>query len=178
MQIFRKIYRDFYFAKLLFTALLLLQTVSCSTINEANSSNSNQSANANAENSTIDKDDIAELGSIIKLPELPDETATVWREEETSDPKGKKLTAILKYSPEISARITAQAEKNKSPAPTEIGTESWYPEELTAQSQLSGDESLKGTAYGADDFFNAPYINGRLIRVEKTDFFILELTTY
>ncbi len=177
MRIFCKAYLYFYSAKLLFIAvLLLLVTISCSNINTPNSTDSNQSANANAENLVIDKDDVAELSTLVKLPQLPEET--VWREEETPSPKGKKLTAVLKYNSENAARITAQSEKNKPPAQTEIEAESWFPEELTAQSQLSGNESLKGTAYGANDFFNAPYLNGRLVRVAETDYFILELTTY
>lgn len=139
-----------------------------------NSSASNQNANAGNTNSI--KDSVEDLAAVIRLPEMPEEA--VWREEETTDPKGKKITAILKYSSESAAKIVAAADKSKPAAATEIGAESWFPDELTAQSQLSGNESIKATAYSANDFYNAPYINGKISRVNDTNYFVLELTTY
>ncbi|MGI8556651.1 MAG: hypothetical protein ACR2LT_09895 [Pyrinomonadaceae bacterium] len=135
---------------------------------------SNQNAGLAHANSTIDN--VADLEAIIKLPETPEEV--VGREEEIANPKGKKLTAVLKYSPEAAAKIVASAEKIKSAVPVEAGVENWFPEELTAQSQLSGNESLRGISYAANDFFNPPYINGKLTRIAGTNYFVLEFTTY
>lgn len=158
-------------------AAFLTWTPGCSNSTDnvnANTNTANQ--NTAAGNTNQVKDDAEELQGIIKLPETPEES--VWREEENADPKGKKLTAVLKYAPEAAAKIVASADKSKPAAPTELGTESWFPEELTAQSQLSGDESIKATAYSANDFYNGPYKNGRIARVNDTDYFVLELTTY
>ena len=54
----------------------------------------------------------------------------------------------------------------------------WFPEELIAQSEIAGDQSLKGKQYDARDFVQAPYTKGRLIKLEQPGYFILELTTY
>lgn len=169
------------FVKFLTAAILssfLIWTAACSnsaeTSNVVNSSNSNQDVNNS--NAISAKDDIEELGTIIKLPEMPEEV--VWREEQSANPNGKKLTAVLKFNSEAAAKIVEAAAKIKPVAPAEVGTESWFPNELTAQSQLSGNESLKGIAYSADDFYNSPYQNGRLTRIDETNYFVLELTTY
>jgi len=42
--------------------------------------------------------------------------------------------------------------------------------------ELSGDDSLKGLAYSADSFFQEPYTSGRVIRIDGTDYFVLELS--
>ena len=181
MQLFRKIRSNFPPVCLLLINLFLLD--SCASSSPANSNAVNQTTNTNAKNSSAASDDIAALAALVRLPEIPEEV--VWREEvlenrEASDQnsKGKKLTAVLKYNDADAEKIVALAEKSKTAEKTEIGTEDWFPEELTAQTQLSASESLKGTAYGANDFFNAPYSNGKLTRIEGTNYFVLELTSF
>ena len=51
------------------------------------------------------------------------------------------------------------------------------PPELIAQSQGSGDEILKGKSYAANEFFSESYKNGKITRINDTDYFILELTS-
>ena len=157
-----------------------LFAASCSDSKDANSNNANQSENVNAKPPVTVKDNAEELSTIIKLPILPEEKndeRAEWREENINQ-KGKKLTAILKYNEANTAQVIALAEKHKPGESVEIGVEEWYPEELTAQTQLSGNESLKGVAYQANDFVNPPYNQGRLIRIDGSNFFVLELTTY
>ncbi|MGI8467369.1 MAG: hypothetical protein ACR2N3_02845 [Pyrinomonadaceae bacterium] len=155
---------------------VLFWTSACSDSAETNGNVNSNVSNQTAGGAALTKDDIDELSAIIRLPETPEEV--VWREEETANPKGKKLTAILKFNPESAAKIVESAAKIKPAAPTEIGTENWFPNELTAQSQLSGNESLKGISYAANDFYNPPYTNGKLTKVNETNYFVLELTTY
>ena len=95
--------------------------------------------------------------------------------DRVSGPSDKKLAAVLLFKKEDADKIVAQAEKYKAPTPETINTESWFPNELTAQSQTSGDKSLKGLSYAANDFYNAPYSDGKLTRIEGTDYFVLEL---
>ncbi len=45
-----------------------------------------------------------------------------------------------------------------------------------AQSELSGDETLKGNSYAANDFLQSPYEAGKLTRLEDSNYFILELS--
>ena len=157
-----------------------------STLREVNSStkNSNQIAITNSENANSVKDDIDELGKIIKLPLVP-EDANYWEENLTesnvgnqnSAQKRKKLVAVLKFSPENAAQLVSHIEKIKPPIDAVIDSESQFPAELIAQSQLSGDETLKGKSYAADDFAQTPYNKGKITRIENTDYFVLELTT-
>ncbi len=178
MRIYAKNFHDISIAS--FLLVVSLFTLSCSDSNEANSNNANQATNVNANNSVVPKDNAEELSTLIKLPILPDEKndeRVDWREE-TVDQKGKKITAILKYNEENTAKIIALAEQHKPGAIVEIGVEEWYPAELTAQTQLSGNESLKGLVYEAKNFLNPPYTHGRLIRIDESNYFVLELTTY
>jgi hypothetical protein len=154
-----------------------------------NNENSNQGSNRKPQGTNNEtaqtgpaKDNLEELLELVQLPEIPEEV--VWREEplgktngRVPGPTDKKLIAVLKYTPENAAKIVAIVEKNKQPEPTEIGAENWFPEELTAQAQMSGNEMLKGTAYGANQFLNTPYSTGRITRIEGTDYFVLELVT-
>lgn len=169
-------------AVVVYTLLMTgLFSVSCTNSNP--NANPNNSAQANTNTANIPaKDDVSELLTIIRLPEVPEEV--VWREEplgKTDDrvpgPNDRKLIAVLKYDAETATKLVAQIEKNKNSEPAEIGAESWFPEELIAQTQISGNEMLKGTTYGANDFFNMPYGNGKISRVENTNYFILELYT-
>ena len=153
------------------------KNVNSGASNQTVNSNTNSSANLNI------KDDVDELGTIIKLPIQPEEA--VWREEnqakDTNDnsvspaPTDKKLVVVLRFSKEDAAKIVAQAEKYKPADREVINNENWFPSELTAQSQLSGDETLKGTTYAANDFLQTPYSDGKLTRIDETNYFVLEL---
>ncbi|HEX8638579.1 MAG TPA: hypothetical protein VF692_10990, partial [Pyrinomonadaceae bacterium] len=96
-------------------------------------------------------------------------------QDNAAPPTGKKMTAVLKFTAEDAARIVAQAETYRPATPAQIETESWFPAELIAQSELSGDETLKGNAYAANDFLQPPYSDGKLTRLENSSYFILEL---
>lgn len=145
----------------------------------SNANSTNQNTNSNS--AAAIKDDIEELEMLVKMPFHPEEA--VWREDvlgKSGDnrvpvPTGKKLTAVLRFLKDDSAKVTAQAEKHKAAAPETINTEKWFPAELIAQSQTSGDETLKGFSYPAADFFNPPYSDGKITRIEGTDYFVLEL---
>lgn len=166
--------------------LLLLAAIftACGSNNTANSNSENQTANSNSANSNSAasiKDDIEELELTIKLPFHPEEA--VWREDvlgkpgdnRVPAPTDKKLIAVLRFLKEDADKITTQAEKYKPAAPETINSENWFPAELVAQSQTSGDETLKGKSYAANDFYNVPYADGKLTRIEGTDYFVLEL---
>ena len=141
--------------------------------------------NTSNSNSTVSGDDVQQLGKIINLPFEPGES-TVWRESNlaqdfgngTPSVNGKKLVAVLIFESDQTDEITKRAEGFKNSVPAEIDAENWFPEELVAQSQVSGAGTLKGNSYAANDFMKAPFIDGKLIRVIDTNYFVLELTTY
>lgn len=148
-----------------------------SVVNQAYTPNENANQSSN-----VTKDD-AELGLIVKLPFEPEEA--VWREESLAAKNpanrapvqtGKKLIAVVKFSAENSSRVVEQAQTYGAPQSVKIGTEIWFPAELIALSELSGDETLKGNSYAANDFFQPPYAEGKITRIENSDFFVLELT--
>ncbi|HEX8736990.1 MAG TPA: hypothetical protein VF721_16785 [Pyrinomonadaceae bacterium] len=163
------------------TWLLLLSiifSISCGNQTEPNANgktNSNAANIANNEPSSMFNDDAAALGSQVLLPFVPEDVRFV--EENIKNTNDKKLTAVMKFTEEDAKNLTAQAEKHRPAEQVEIGTEHWFPEELVAQSQLSGNESLNGKAYAPTDFLQLPYKTGRLVKIENSNFFVLELTT-
>jgi hypothetical protein len=124
-------------------------------------------------------DKVEELELLVTLPIEPEET--VWREDapvagdNSQPPFTKKLTAVLKYSQADAVKLSGLIEQGSPPLSVGINTETWFPAELIAQSDLSGDDTLKGDSYSAANFYRAPYSDGRITRVEGTDYFVLEL---
>jgi hypothetical protein len=134
-----------------------------------------ENINASSEKSPAN-DNIEELESTIRLPFHPEDA--LWRDDPVNgDParNRRKLIAVLKFSGDQANRIIEEAVKNKPGQPLEIETETWFPPELIAKSQESGNETIKGTSYAAIDFFQAPFVEGRLTRIDGTNFFVVEL---
>jgi hypothetical protein len=167
--------------KIIIALLITALFTACTAGDTRTNSNQTDQAAANSNNSNSVKDDVDELEMTIKLPFHPEEA--VWREElpgkaangRVPGPTDKKLVAVLRFLKDDAGKITAQAEKYKAAAPETINTESWFPAELIAQSQTSGDETVKGLSYPANDFYNPPFTDGKITRIEGTDYFVLEL---
>lgn len=180
-------------AKIIF---IFLSTVlffnACSETDSANNNSANGNANrantsvkTNSNAEIVPQEYVEELAKIIKLNVLPEETVYIETNLNTKNdapnvpaPNEKKLVAVMKFSPENAAQIVAQAEKHKATELSDIDAENWFPAELVAQSQLTGDEFLKGVTYAPNDFLQMPYSKGKLTRINNTDYFILELTTF
>ena len=148
----------------------------CSPNRNGNSNTLSPNSSRNAAvltGETVVQDDLETLAKIIKLPFAPDEATF-----SETDQNGKKLVAVLKFSPADAAAIAAVAEKHQPPVVADIDAEMWFPPELIAKSQETGDEFLKGIAYAPNDFLQAPYINGKLTRLNDTNYFILDLTSF
>ena len=134
----------------------------------------NSPSNANAEkasNSNVAKTNVEELGMLINVPYESDEV--FWKD----DAAHKKIVAILRFPPNEANRLIADAEKVRPAQPVTINAESWFPAELVAQSEMSGDDQLNGQAYSAAAFLQEPYNEGRVIRIEGTDYFVLQLSS-
>ena len=164
-----------------FFTLLLNACSGNKTANE-NSSALNTNQTTNVKVGIVTQDNIEDLGKIIKLTVEPEE-ATYSEFDSTGkninanapSPNEKRLVAVLKFSDKNAAQIVAQAEKYHAPAPLDVEAESWFPPELVAKSQETGDEVLKGVTYQAQDFFQSPYMRGRLTRINDTNYFVLEM---
>jgi hypothetical protein len=164
------------FAFSLFGIMFLLGGCAGNESKNKNSANSSPVQTSNT-NEIVVRDDIEELGKIINLHIAPTES-TFSENNLTAAPNGKKIVAVLKFAAADAERIVAQAGKHQTPIPSDVEAESWFPPELVAQSQVSGDEVLKGVGYAANDFFQSPYTKGRLTRINNTDYFVLELTSF
>ena len=158
----------------------ILALISFSVLSPACGGNANRAADSNISPSTSGqinvnanaaKSNVEELGVLINVP--PYETEDVaWKEY----PSQKRIVAVLLFSPEDSAKIVAEAEKFGQPSAATISSEPWFPAELIAQGEMSGEDNLNGRAYPANQFFQEPYTNGRLMRIDNTDYFVLDIT--
>lgn len=125
------------------------------------------SANDNADTAKANAD---ELSLLVNMPFEAEEV--LWKD----DAQHKKLIAVLRFSADDSKKLIAEAEKIKAPEKVTLSTETWFPPELIAQGDMNGDDSVKGLAYPANAFFQEPYAQGRITRIEDSDYFVLELS--
>jgi hypothetical protein len=156
--------------KLFFTLSLCLLLTGCvgpaENANRANSSN--QAANA----ANKAKDNADELALMIPLSVEPEDA--VWRDETVAGQR--KLTAVLLYTSANADQIAEQAAVHGAKQPSSIEPADWFPAELISQSELSTDSTaLPAEAFPANDFIQAPFTQGKLTRVNGTDYFVLEL---
>ncbi|MCY7377117.1 MAG: hypothetical protein LH472_14245 [Pyrinomonadaceae bacterium] len=162
----------------------LLMVIFLNACSGNKSENSNAAPNANrASVQTIEtnaQDNVEELAKIVKLPRPPEEATynEINLPAKNAAPNEKRLVAVLKFSPEDAAAIAAAAEKYQPPVASDIDAETWFPPELVAKSQETGDEFLKGIEYAANDFVQSPYLNGKLTRLNDTNYFVLELVSF
>ncbi len=151
----------------------------------AETENSNTPKAESKQSSIVTKDNTEELAQLVKIPFVLEDVDAVWRIEPMGNfpdgrvpgPTDQKLRAVFLFYPDDAAKLVAEAERLKAGSPVTIDNETWFPPELTGKGELSGDDTLKGIEYPANQFFQSPYLQGRLVRVEGTDYFLLELTT-
>ena len=154
-------------------ALFLSLGVFSGCIGSNNNSNTNSVVlNPTMENANSAKTNVEELQLLVNVPYQVEDEDIVWKENAAA----KKLIAVLRFSAENANKIVAEAAAHQAPQNITLPSESWFPSELIAQGELSGDDSLKGLAYSAESFVQEPYTSGRIVRIEGTDYFILELT--
>ena len=173
--------------KVLLLAFVILFLISCTgedkQIDDVNTlrPNVNQNINTNVNannNSEQTLDDSVKLAELITIPYEPEESifrvdkATEGENAETE--KETSLTAVIKFSDENAQQLLADLQKTKS-FEMKIEPELWFPAELVAKSELSGDQAIKGTGFNADKFFKPPYNAGSVMKIEGTNYFVLIL---
>lgn len=164
-----------------FILSVFLLTSCVDSDNTRDNSNPNTNSNSTQPKKTAN-DNAEELGMLIKLPFEPVEA--VWLEEpavqETGrvpGPNDRRLRAVLLFSQKDTEKIVAEAAKGEGPVPVEVMAEDWYPTELISKSEMAEDQKLKGSRLAADQFFQSPYLEGSVIQIEGTDYFVVELFT-
>jgi hypothetical protein len=151
----------------------LVIVVTAFVLAACSSPSNDQGGNVTIRNSTtvsnvVPKDNVEELAMMVRLPHEPEEVA--W------DEKSGSLTAVLRFSPEDASKMSVEAAKNGPAASEKLTVESWYPAELIAQSEMSGESTIQGRSYPAATFLNPPYTKGTITRIDNTDYFILRIS--
>jgi len=173
----------------LFTTILF--SASCvedKDMGEANKLRPNVNQNSNVEvntNANVAEDSEVKLKELINLPYEPiedspfreDKIGNAVNDNRVPGPTDRKLTAVLKFSKEDTEKVVEAGMKDGKAFEKSIDSESWFPAELIAHSQTTGDNTIKGVAYGADEFVKTPYSVGTLVRVNDSDYFVLILQT-
>jgi uncharacterized protein YceK len=167
------------------TLFLTAQILTGCSSTTGNQTVSNSATNADqktaAENSKTANDSIEELGMLVNLPFEPAET--LWKELPAAKDSAngrvndRKLMAVLRYSDANAEKLTAQLSRLKSPTAESLSIEEWFPPELIAQGEMSGESTITGKTYAADDFYAAPYLDGKITRIDTTNYFVLLLFT-
>lgn len=156
---------------LIFIVLLTAVAVACGSKPSGNNTNAPAAdANANTDIQNGARTKVEDLSLLINMPY--DVQDVVWKQSKDQ----KKITAVIHFDPDDEKKVIPEAEKFGPPQAAKVETQAWFPDELTAQSDLHGDEPLSGKAYPANQFFQDPYNSGRIIDVDGTDYYILELT--
>ncbi|NOT48552.1 MAG: hypothetical protein HOP17_12475 [Acidobacteria bacterium] len=154
-------------------AIQILSGCSGQTANSNTASNQNESAAASGPEKDGVKDNVSELGALIKFSLEPDDLA--WKEFPAKDDQRRRVLAVFQLTAEDSKKLVERAAKIRPAKPVSITTEKWFPTELTTQSEMNRDEGIPAVSYAADEFYLEPFNEGTLSRVDNTDFFVLEV---
>ena len=153
--------------------LIILTTAvaaACGSKPTANNANAAASANANTDTQNGARTKVEDLSLLINMPY--DVTDLTWKQSKDQ----KKITAVMRFDPDDEKKVIPESEKFGPAQNVTVETQSWFPDELTAQSDLHGDQPLTGKAYPANQFFQDPYNSGRIVDIAGTDYYILELS--
>jgi hypothetical protein len=140
------------------------------TAQNTNAPAANAATNS-AQDPKLARTNAEELSVLINLPFETEDVA--WK----SYTERNKLIAVFRFSPADAARVVAEVSKSGPPRPVNIAVETWFPDELIAQSDMSGDKNIRGLAYPATIFYQEPYKNGSIAHIEGGDYFVLELSS-
>jgi hypothetical protein len=161
---------------MMFGRVLLLSATLAVVLSGCGARGSQSNANAAPTNAntgdTVNgaKTNAEELSLLIAMPYEAEDIA--WKQSKDQ----KRITAVLRFDNVDTQKLQVEAEKFGPAESVTIETQTWFPNELTAQSDLKGDAPLTGKAYPANQFFQDPYNSGKIVRVTGTDFYVLELT--
>lgn len=149
--------------------ILLLLLSSCSAP-AGNSPSANSEGNRVAQVPRKANDKPEELGMLINFTLEPEDI--LWRQTETP----RKVVAVFRLAEEDTKKLADSLSARSPGAARSVAVEDWFPTELIAGGEATGGSSVDGTAYPADEFFQPPFTQGTITRVNDTDFFVLELT--
>ncbi|HEX8368088.1 MAG TPA: hypothetical protein VF604_06070 [Pyrinomonadaceae bacterium] len=175
----------------LMAALIMIALVaaSCSSSNSSqavadttvdNQSNASRNMNESTAKNVEVRTDFENLEKRIDLPVRPQEV--IWMAEIFDNSKGAvpgptdyRLTALLKYDEKSAAEFVQKLETQtteKSFGSADV--KPWFPDEVKNEAKtIDGRTYLEGAKYLPNSFLRSPYRNGNLIRIGKTNYFVL-----
>lgn len=110
-----------------------------------------------------------ELGMLINFDLDPEDL--VWRKDESK----KTLTAVVRLNTEDAKKLSDRLTTMAPGSPYSVQVDDWFPAELKAQSEGTSGSTVDGLAFPADNFYLDPYTKGIVVRVNDSDFFVIEL---
>lgn len=162
----------------LFALAVSLVLCGCSVFTGSNSN----SGKEKARESSSPYDDMDELKVFVDLSEDPEEVSWVEKDlkpgetgSADSTAAKKRLLAVLRYEGDPARRFNTSVTGLGKGEAVSLNVESWFPAELVAKGQTGAEETLKGMSYPAKALAKSPYTDGRIVRVDGTDYFVLEL---
>lgn len=150
-----------------------------------NARNANMNDAATTTSAPAPSQDIAALANIVALSPQP--VAAIWqrkilgsnRVSAIPGPTDYELTAVLEYRDADVAAIISAAAKAAPGVPGDVEWEAWFPAKLKVQvvTAPDGRSVLKGERFQPAAFKRAPLLQGTLIRIGKSNTFVLSLFT-
>ena len=156
----------------LFGSLLL---AACSSGPSGGSNQNAGNANNTASNRPVSQtgnDDIEDLRSQIQIPFEPEEVT--WRVVPAGN-NGKRLIAIIRLAPESFKAFSSRLTASGAGRPVQVAVETWFPAELLAMSETTGELNVPATSFPAGEFFQPPFNSGSVSVIPDTEYVIVEL---
>ena len=150
-----------------------------------NQSNDVRNMNESTAKNVEIKTDLEGLEKLINFPVRPQEAR--WTAEILDNSKGAvpgptdyRLTALLKYDQKAAAELVRKLETQATDASLgNADVKAWFSDEIKTQAKtVDGRIYLEGAKYSPKYFSRPPYRNGSLIRVGKTNNFVLNLFSF
>ena len=155
--------------------LLLISAILLGGCDNKPAVNGNSTTNVNSNSNTgvnVTNDNVEELRSLIQIPFEPEEV--VFRVLNAADKK-QRLVAVFVLTPEIHRSLESRLASAGAGHAQLVTVEQWFPAELTAMAEMSGETTISGTAFPATEFFQPPYTDGNIVFIPQTDYAVLEL---
>ena len=157
-----------------FFLALQIVSVACSASPGTNTnatSNANNVSNTNALANSAN-DSVEELRSFVQVPFEPEDVD--WRLVRPTQGKSR-ITAVFVLAPDAYKAFASKYNSSGPGADAQVSVEQWFPAELKAMSEISGEMTIGGKAYAATDFFQDPYTSGNIILIPETNYAVLEV---
>ena len=135
----------------------------------SNNTAKNEAGRSLANSQRAGNDSAEELQALIPITFEPEEVT--WRASESGGKQ--RLVAILLLTSD--ARRTLAARYASPPTDVQVNVDQWFPVELITMGETSGEMTVAGKAFPANDFYQAPYTAGNIVFIPDTNYVILDL---